>query len=139
MNYTYRLSQKGISQTTIKAPVDPDVDSLTNIPLSVNLTDAFLYRTGKKENKDPFSSYLTGKAPSICQDLGVETIDGISVQKFIFHSREYLSPVGKDSIRIFGVIARPEKSGVIRDYWCCMEVVELQRSKKQGSGQLTAM
>lgn len=111
MNYAYRLSQKGISQTTIKDPVDPDVDSLTNIPLSVNLTDAFLYRTGKKENKDPFSSYLTGKAPSICQDLGVETIDGISVQKFIFHSREYLSPVGKDSTRIFGVIARPEKPG----------------------------
>jgi dienelactone hydrolase len=61
--------------------------------------------------KDPFQSYLTGKAPQILKDLGEEVHDSIRVRKLVFCSQVIENSAGKDTSMIFAAIARPEKPG----------------------------
>jgi dienelactone hydrolase len=61
--------------------------------------------------KDPFQPYLTGKAPQILKDFGEEVKDGVRLRKVVFYSREVQTATGKDTSKIYAVIARPEKPG----------------------------
>ncbi|WP_158712871.1 glycosyl hydrolase family 28-related protein [Parabacteroides pacaensis] len=107
---TYRLSRKGITQTVIKDPVCQDCNVVMDELVAIT-SGTVTYTTRKKKDQDLFQPYLTGLAPHICKELGTETENGVSLRKFVFHSREYDSPSGKDSTEIFGVIARPSVPG----------------------------
>ena len=64
------------------------------------------------ESKDPFLPYLTGKAPVVVEDLGVETRpDGIKIHRLVFLSRIVKTPSGPDSSLVYVAIADPVGTG----------------------------
>ncbi len=65
----------------------------------------------EKKTEDPFEPYLTGKAPTILQDLGEEIKGTIKVRKILFLSRNVQTHEGIQENRIFAVITRPSKPG----------------------------
>ncbi|MCK9413435.1 MAG: dienelactone hydrolase family protein [Prolixibacteraceae bacterium] len=64
-----------------------------------------------EKGKDPFQPYQTGKSPQILKDFGEEVKDGVRLRKVVFYSREVQTATGKDTSKIYAVIARPAKSG----------------------------
>jgi dienelactone hydrolase len=66
----------------------------------------------KSNNRaDPFSPYLTGKAPLVVREIREKIQDGIKIRELVFFSREYEGLYGKDSALIYAVIIRPEEPG----------------------------
>ena len=109
MDYAYRLSERGVTQTVIKDPIDQNVGRLTNIIIEDgNLVR--LFKTSDVKEVDPFAPYL-GKSPSLHMHLGSEVQNGVIIDKVVFNSREYKTNTGIDSTKIFAAIARPKRPG----------------------------
>ena len=111
-DYGYHLS-KAVSQTVFNNPVYVDVREITNkseFPESGEIRTA-ISNFEREKIVDPFSEYLTGEAPSIVEDLGEETENGVKLRKIIFQSYNYTEENKEKSATIFAVIARPEKDG----------------------------
>ncbi|MGK4269533.1 glycosyl hydrolase family 28-related protein [Parabacteroides johnsonii] len=109
MDYAYRLSERGVTQTVIKDPMDKNAGRLTNIIIEDG-NSARLFKTSEVKEVDPFAPYL-GKSPSLHMHLGSEVQNGVIIDKVVFNSREYKTNTGIDSTKIFAAIARPERPG----------------------------
>lgn len=81
----------------------------------LNPSDPLKERNSSEKAKqrmiDPFTPYLTGRAPNIVQELGEETENGVTIRKLIFHSYDYNEDNHKKTAVIFAVVARPVKKG----------------------------
>lgn len=107
-DFGYRLG-KAVSQTVIKDPLVYGVTELSNEPVTEHLSRTVWITDAEKPvfEEDPFTPYLTGKAPPILEELGEETGNGVRVRKLIFHSYDYEG--GQASV--FAAVVRPEKQG----------------------------
>jgi dienelactone hydrolase len=82
------------------------VSIVTGIPNRVSAA------SWQQDKNDPFTPYLTGKAPVIEEDLGTETTaEGIRIRKLVFRSRMIATNEGEKPSLVYAAIAFPAGSG----------------------------